>query len=359
MLVEKYKPKKLVEIVGQKIIIQKITEYLKKWEPGKALLLYGPTGIGKTLIVEVIAKENKFNLVDVNASDKDIVSYVKEVLLPASKEGSLLNKRLILIDEIDSFSDRGIMAEIIKVIKESASPIIITANNAYDNKLRTLRNYCILLRVNRIPVNLIEKELKKLALKEKIKISEDVIRRIAMDSDGDIRSAINDLEISKDLEFGIRDREKDIFKVLKIIFQSNELKKALQAIDDSDKDIDEIFWWIEQNIPSEFKDVEELAEAFDLLSKADLFRSKITVNQNYRFKKYMKDLIAGITLVGNNKKFIMYKPPDRLILLGRTKALRSKNEEMYENFGNILHCSKRKIKEQMPLLSIISKEKLN
>ncbi len=357
MLVEKYKPKRLAEVVGQKTTVQKIVEYLKNWKRGKALLLYGPTGIGKTLITEIIAKENKFNLTEINTTDKDIVSYIKEVLLPASKESSLFNRRLILVDEVDSFSDRGAIAEIIKIIRESASPVILTASNAYEQKLKTLRYYCTLVRVNRIHVNLIERELKRIALREKINIKEEMIRRIAADSDGDIRAAINDLEVfSKDTEFSVRDRERDIFRTLKVIFQSNNLGNALQAIGESDKDVDEIFWWIEQNVPLEFKSNEELAKAFDLLSKADIFRSKINANQNYRFKKYMKDLMAGITLVGNNKRFIMYKPPDRLILLGRTKAFRQRNEELYGNLGSVLHCSKRKVKEQMPLLNIILKK---
>jgi len=354
MLVEKYKPKRLVEVVGQKIIVQKIIDYLKNWKRGKALLLYGPTGIGKTLIVEILSKENKFNLTEINTTDKDIVSYIKEVLLPASKESSLFNRRLILIDEVDSFSDRGAITEVIKIIKESASPVILTANNAYEQKLKTLRHHCTLVRANRIHVNTIERELKRIALREKINIKEEMIRRIAADSDGDIRAAINDLEnSSKDLELGFRDRERDIFRTLKIIFQSNNLKEALQAIDESDKDIDEIFWWIEQNIPLEFKDNIELAQAFDLLSKADLFKSKIAINQNYRFKKYMKDMIAGITLVGKNKRFIMYKLPDRFIFLGRAKTDKEKNYEILES---VLHCSKRKIKEQMPYLNIIMKK---
>lgn len=355
MLVERYKPKRLAEVAGQRIIVQKVIDHIKNWKRGKALLLYGPTGIGKTLIVEIIAKENRFNLTEINTTDKDIVSYIKEVLLPASKESSLFNRRLILIDEVDSFSDRGAIAEIIKIIKESTSPVILTASNAYAEKLKTLRYYCTLVRVNRIPVNLIERELKRIALREKINIREEMIRRIAADSDGDMRAAINDLETSsKDSELGFRDRERDIFRTLKVIFQSNNLKEALQAINESDKDIDEIFWWIEQNIPLEFKSNEEIAHALDLLSKVDLFRSKITINQNYRFKKYMKDMIAGITLVGKNKKFIMYKPPDRFILLGRAKAFGNK-DELHENLGNFLHCSKRKVKEQMPYLNMILK----
>ena len=357
MLIEKYKPKRLADIVGQKVIILKITEYLKKWKPGKALLLYGPTGIGKTIISEIVSKENKFNLIEINTSDKDVVSYIKEVLLPSSKEGSLFSKKLILVDDIDSFSDRGLIAEIIKMIKESSSPIIMTASDAYDIKLRTLRNYCIIVRVNRIHVNLIERELKKIAMRERIKINEETIRKIAFNSDGDIRAAINELEMfSKDTEIGMRDKKKDIFRVLKTVFQSNNMGEALRALNESDKELEDIFWWIEQNIPNELKNSKEVAEAFELLSKADMFRSKIADNQNYRFKKYMKDMMAGMTFVGTNKKFIMYRPPDRLLMLGRTKAMRIKNEEMYENLGSFLHCSKRKVREQMPYLNVILKD---
>ncbi len=353
MLVEKHKPEGLSEVVGQKLIIQKIFDYLDKWKSGKALLLYGPTGTGKTMMVELVAKEKNFNLVEINPSEDNIVSYIRETLLPASKEGSLFSKRLILIDEIDSFSDRGAIAEIIKIVRESASPIVMTANDAYNNKLKALRSYCILVRVNRVPINLIENELKKIASREEMKISDDVIRRIASCSDGDLRAAINDLETFTEMEFGIRDREVDIFKVLKVIFQSNDIDSSRKAIDESDKDVEDIMWWIEQNIPNELENRKDIAEAFDLLSKADLFRSKIVASQNYRFKKYMKDMIAGITLIGKNRKFVMYKPPDRLIFLGRTKAMRSESEEMYQYLGNVLHCSKRKVREQMPYLNVI------
>jgi DNA polymerase III delta prime subunit len=180
-----------------------------------------------------------------------------------------------------------------------------------------------------------------------------MLRRIASDSDGDIRSAINDLElVGKYTEFGMRDREVDIFRTLKRVFQSKNLQEAIQSMDESDKDVDEVFWWIEQNIPLEMKSNEEISQALELLSKADLFRSKIIVNQNYRFKKYMKEMLAGITLIGDNKKFIMYRPPDRLVILGRTRAARVKSEEIYSNLGSVLHCSKRKVKEQMPFIKM-------
>jgi len=137
-----------------------------------------------------------------------------------------------------------------------------------------------------------------------------------------------------------------------------DLEKISKVVDQCDKDIDEIFWWVEQNIPQEFGNPKKISEAFELLSKADLFRSRIIINQNYRFKKYMKDIIIGISSLNiePSKKFILYKPPERLIFLGQTKSSRREADELYKNLGETLHCSKRKIKEQLPYLNIILKK---
>jgi len=352
MLSEKYKPNSLKEVVGQTELIVKVSDWIKKWKPGKALLVYGPTGTGKTLIIKLIAKEMKMVLFELNASDERSASSIKERLLPAAKEGSLSNKRLILIDEADSFgqSDRGGIAEVIKAIKESANPIILIANDAYDYKLRSLRGYCELLKVRRISKNSIEKKLTEIALKERLNVDKEVIERIAENADGDMRSAMNDLIFSSESIY--RDKEKNIFEVLNTVFRSNDLRRTLQAIDRSDKDLEELFWWIEQNIPLEYQDPALIVKVFEILSKADIFRSNITKNQNYRFIKYMKDMMASISLLENpQKRFIMYRPPGRFITLGSTKVSRKEAEEFYKSLG--LNCSMKKMKEQSPYLKII------
>ena len=356
MLSERYKPKNLREVLSQRDLILKINEWLNKWKRGKALLIYGPSGTGKSLIVNLIAKERDMNLFEINASEKRSASSIKEKLLPASKESSLFKKRLILVDDADSFSeaDRGGIAEIINVIKASVNPIILIANDAYDPKLRSLRSHCELLRIRKIPVNVIEKKLREIALKEKLKLSEESIRKIALNSGGDIRSAINDIETSNENTF--RDKESNIFEVLNKVFRGKSLSKASQAIDSSDKDMDELFWWIEQNIPLEYQTNELIAQAFEILSKADIFRSRVVKNQNYRFRKYMKDMMASISLLENpQKRFILYRPPQRLITLGATKVSRKDMEEFYRSLN--LKCSMKKIKEQAPLLKIILREK--
>jgi len=357
MLSERYKPKNLREVLSQQDLILKINEWLNKWKREKALLIYGPSGTGKSLIVNLIAKERNMNLFEINASEKRSASTIKEKLMPASKESSLFKKRLILVDDADSFSeaDRGGIAEIINVIKASANPIILIANDAYNPKLRSLRSHCELLRIRKIPVNVIEKKLREIALKEKLKLSGESIRMIALNSGGDIRSAINDIETSNENTF--RDKETNIFEVLNKVFRGKSLSKATQAIDSSDKDMDELFWWIEQNIPLEYQTNELIAQAFEILSKADIFRSRVVKNQNYRFRKYMRDTMASISLIENpQKRFILYRPPQRLITLGATKVSRKDMEEFYRSLN--LKCSMKKIKEQTPFLNIILKNKI-
>lgn len=349
MLVDKYKPKNLVEVISQKNIINSILEWLRKWKAGKALMLYGPSGLGKNLIVELVAKERGLSLLEINASDKRNADSVKR-LIPATKDGSLLRGRLILIDEADklSVSDRGGSAEMIDIIKKSVYPVILIAQNPYDKKLRTLRSYCDLLKFRKIPKNIIERHITDIARKEGIVIEPETLRQIAENSDGDIRSAINDLEMRA---MGQREREKSIFETMQAIFKGN-LKEALEAISLSEKNLDDIFWWVEQNIGIEYDNIEDIATAFEFLSKADMFRGKIYRNQNYRFKKYMRDMLASISTLESKKGFTMYKPPDTLIILGRTKKKREEAEMLYGELASKLHCSKRKVKEQLPYLKL-------
>ena len=352
MLVDKYKPQNLEEIISQKSTINHILEWLEKWKPGKALMLEGPPGVGKNLIVELIAKERGLKLLEINASDKRDAASIKK-LIPATKDSSLFGGRLVLIDEADNLTarDRGGSVEMIDIIKESVYPVILIAQNPYDKKLRTLRSYCEILKFRKVPKNIIEKYLLDIARKEEMDFDPDVIREIAENSDGDVRSAINDLETRS---MGYRERDKNVFETMQAIFKGN-IKDALNTMSLSDKNLDEIFWWVEQNITNEYTSIEDIATAFEFLSKADMFRGRIYKFQNFRFKKYMRDMIAAISTLESKKRFTMYKPPDRFIILGRTKKKREEADEFYGELANQLHCSKRKVREQMPYLSMILK----
>ncbi|MEM5871524.1 MAG: replication factor C large subunit [Candidatus Aenigmatarchaeota archaeon] len=372
--VDKYKPKSVKEIVGQTSALNEILRWLNSWKPGKALALIGPPGVGKTLIPEVIANEKNWLLTQINASDQRDASTIESKLLEAVKEKPIFHKgKLILIDEVDGITvnDRGGINAIIKVIKESKFPIILTANDIYLPKLQPLRQYATIIKLSKIDTRTIEKRLREICENEDIKVEEDVLRTLARWSSGDLRSAITDLQMlcegkkeitQKDFEsIGYRERENNIFNVLPLIFRSKNINAAKMAIENCDKDPDEIFWWIEANLPQEFEDKEALAKAYDLLSKIDLFRQKVSIQQNWRFKLYMTELMASFSFVGEpSHKFIKYSSPDRFYALIYAKTERAEMKQIYEKIGKYTHCSEKQVKNfYMPYLKLIISDKTN
>lgn len=375
MWTKKYEPEKLEEVVGQKSV-KDFEKWYNSWEPGdKMALLWGEPGNGKTAAAHALAKEKDLELIEINASDVRSSQKIKEIIGGSTKQKSLLQKnKLILIDEVDGVSgrsDRGGIREIIKIIKESKFPVVFTANDAYDKKLRSLRNYCKLIKFGKVHLSSMTKRLKEICEKEGIECDRKLVKKIGREAGGDMRSALNDLESiaagkekieEEDLEsIAYREREKNIFEVLKVIFKTKEISNSVSIIRDSDKDPEEIFWWLEENITNEYKDKKEIAKAYDALSRADLFRKWVRIRQNWRFRKYMIDIMAGgVSLAKKEmyKKFTKYRPPKRLIMYGKTKGRRRKIKDICERMGEKLHVSSQRMMiDYFPYFKFILKNK--
>jgi replication factor C large subunit len=372
---QKYAPKSLKEFVDQKEALEKFLSWVKKWKPEKALLFYGIPGTGKTALVQAYTSEKNLEFIEMNASDFRSAKKIQEVLGQSMLQTPLFKKgKIFLIDEIEGLAGRedfGGVGAIIQIIKKSRFPIVLTSNNPWSSKLRSLRNYCTLIQFKKIPVHQIEKRLKEICKKEKIKTDKEVLRKLAKTSKGDLRAAINDLEsvsqgknkISlKDLEtLDYREKEISIFDALKIIFKTQTALTAKSAIRNVDKNPEEVFWWIENNIAREYEKPEEIAKAFEILSKADLFRQRVSSRQNWKLKGYMIDLMtSGVARAKKEmyRKFTRYKYPSKIIVLGRTKIERKEEKEKLLELSKQLHCSTRKIrKEFLPYLNIIEKNK--
>ncbi|MEM5830039.1 MAG: replication factor C large subunit [Candidatus Aenigmatarchaeota archaeon] len=373
--VVKYRPKSLKEFVNQKEAIEKFLQWYKNWKnTKKAALLYGPPGIGKSCFVEAFARDNNLELIQLNASDKRDATSLRNILGNSSKAMSIWKKgKIFLIDEVDGIStreDKGAVKELIEIINESKFPIVLTANDPFDPKLKPLREACELIEFKRLNVFDVEKKLIEILEKEGIKYDRSVVREIAARNNGDLRGAINDLEIvarnkkeikREDLEIlGYRDRESQIFEALKILFKTKYPMTAKMSIANLDMDPEEIFYWIEENIANEYENIEEIAKAYNSLSLADLFRKRIMLRQNWRFLVYMNDLMTiGVALAKKEmyRKFTKYRPPTILKLLAQTKTLREEEKVKYRELAEKLHCSVRKLKsEYLPYLSKIIKK---
>ncbi len=366
---DKYRPGSVGGILSQNKAVEATLSFLSQWKPGKALLFYGPPGTGKTLLAETVARERGWMLTALNASDKRNTDAIESQMLESSKNRGLFSKgRLILIDEIDGLSgnsDRGGAQAVIKVIKESKFPVILTANDPYSSKLKSLRRYCKMVKFSKVHALSIAKRLREICESEGISVRGDVLKNLARWSSGDMRSALADLqgisqrreEIGEDdlLSLGYRERKSNVFEILPAVFKSGNPRAARKAIYECDKDPDEIFWWIESNVHSQFRDPSSLAMALDMLSRADLYRQKVMKQQNWAFKGYMVDLMSGVSLSGETASgFVPFNPPKRLVMLGRSKSSRAKMKPVIEKIGAYTHSSGRVVRrEYIPLLRIM------
>jgi replication factor C large subunit len=372
---DRYRPRRPSDIVGQGKAVKETRDFLDSWRPGQAAFLHGPPGVGKTLLVETLAEERGLTLLRLNASDSRTASEIEARLGSASKTQDLFGSgRLILIDEVDGISgrERGAVGAIIKVIRESCFPVFAIANDPWKPKLAPLRSTCRVIKLGRVMTPSIEKRLREICREEGIEAEDAALKSLARFAQGDMRSAISDLQIvshsrkslkSRDLAIlGYRERETSIFTTLPVIFHSRSVGATRKVIFGMDKDPDEVFWWIESNVHQELVPG-KLAEAYDLLSRADVMRARVRRQQNWRFKAFMTDLMSGISVVkGDTHRPPGYRPfqqPTRIVQLGRSRARRAMMDSLAARIGEFTHSSKRSVRrDYLPYIRIILSKKV-
>ncbi len=332
---------------------------------GKALLILGKSGTGKTISVYKLAKEKRYEVFELNASDFRDEESIKNSVGKACKEGSLFGGRIILIDDVEGISgrdDRGGVSALSELITESKWPIIITANDGneiYGKKFKTLRSKCKIIKFNPFGVFDVFKILKKIKEKNQINLSDEILKEISRRCGGDVRAALNDLfGVSVDGSLnGIewRDKQENIFNVLRVIFKSLDTKLIENTFNGLDINIDEVPLWLEENLPLEYNS-DELCEAFNSMGKADVFKGRIRRQQYYRLLVYVRVLLSLGVAFSKKKRsegYIGYKRGGRLLKIWIMKNKHKEKYELSENLSKILHCSKRKVmSEVLPFFNI-------
>jgi len=364
-LAEKYRANDFLEIKGQDSAIMEITNFYKKFPMKRALILNGPVGTGKTCMAIALANEFNLELFELNASDLRNRKKLDEVLKPSTQQKSLFKKsKLILMDEADGItaSDRGGLPELLVLIDKTSFPIIITANDIWQRKFNLLRKKCQLIDLKELKQETVFHILSEILKKENKKISPNTIQSITNSSRGDMRAALNDLQILINLgeqEFteslSEREKEDSIFNALKNIFQLPTNEKTPRAYDNIKPDLNEILLWIEENIPLEYKG-QALAKAYNALSKADVFRGRIYRQQYWRFLVYQNFFLsAGISAATKlkYKKFTQYKKPTRILKIWLSNQRNAKKKSIVIKYAKKTHMSKKKANKESFLLPLI------
>ena len=362
-LFEKYRPTHFSQIIGQKEAIERIKKFVTdfRYERKKALLLHGPPGTGKTTLALVAAKEADAELFELNASDFRNKQKIETILKPALEQKSLYQEnKIILIDEVDGisgFADRGGLPELIRAIEKSQYPIIITANDAFKQNLGPLRKKVELVAI-KSPSNVeIRKLLEKILSKEKKKLDENTLIKISVKCKGDIRAAINDLEslINMDgycdIELSQRNKEIPITDALRTVFKGKPCEEMIGVYDSVKEPIEEILLWVEKNVPLEYSG-EEIYNAFEKISKSDIFKSRIISQQYWRFLVY-KNFFLSYGIAASKKKaktgFTVYKKPTRILKIWMSNQKLAKKKTIAEKYAKLAHIGKKRAIQEFNL----------
>ena len=203
-LAYRVRPKTLEEYVGQEHILgkNKILYRTIKADRLSSIILWGPPGTGKTSLAKVISNttKNKFykiNAVTAGVGDiKNIISEAKNLLINPS------GRCILFIDEIHRFNK--LQQDALLPFVEDGTVILIgaTTENPYFEVNKALISRSMVFKLELLSTENIFQILKRsLTLEEglgsyKVKITDETLRKIAEVSNGDVRTALNGLEVA-------------------------------------------------------------------------------------------------------------------------------------------------------------------
>lgn len=203
-LAHRVRPTKLEEFVGQEEVLgkDKILYRTIKADRLTSVILWGPTGCGKTSIAKVISNTTKYKFIQLNAVTAGVADIKQAV---EESKNSLFNpsgKCILFIDEIHRFNK--LQQDALLPFVENGTIILIgaTTENPYFSVNKALISRSMVVKLNPLTYTDIFKILKNaLANKDglgnyKIDIEDSTLEAIAKLSGGDVRTALNTLELA-------------------------------------------------------------------------------------------------------------------------------------------------------------------
>lgn len=201
-LASRMRPKSLEEFVGQKQLVGegKILRKLIEHDQIPSMIFWGPPGVGKTTLAQIIASQTKSEFINFSAVTSGIKE-IKNVMEQAELSRLAGNRTILFVDEIHRFNKAQQDAFLPYVERGSIILIGATTENPSFEINSALLSRCKVFVLQALKVEDIVILLKRTLKddrgfgKRKIEIEESLLHSIAVYSNGDARTALNMLEM--------------------------------------------------------------------------------------------------------------------------------------------------------------------
>ena len=267
VLALKYRPQNFKELIGQDVMVQTINNSIKLDKLPNAYLFTGIRGVGKTTTARLIAKalnclngiekicknnlcencksisnSNHIDVIEMDAASKTGIDDVRELIESGKYNPTSAKYKIFIIDEVHMLSKQAFNG-LLKTLEEPPPHLkFIFATTEVKKIPVTIVSRCQRFDLNRVSMQILFNNLKKITELEKGKISDAALRLIAKTSEGSVRDSlslldralisqnhngavVNDNHVREML--GIADRSK-ILEILQLIIQGDQKKTIIQ-----------------------------------------------------------------------------------------------------------------------------------
>lgn len=248
-LYRKYRPVEFDEMAGNEAEIESFQKVLEKENPPHTFLLIGPSGCGKTTLARIAARKlgaDALSLTEINSADNRGIDTAREIIQQLNYLPPGSGSRVFIIDELHQTS-KDWQNAMLKPLEDTPEHVYFFLCTTNPNKLiKAIQTRCTEVKVNPLDPDTIYRIILRVAKKENMDISKEILHEIAENCEGSPRAGlvllekVSEMDTEAQMKRVIRmgpEMEEETINLCRVLLKENSWKSIspiLQGLTETD-----------------------------------------------------------------------------------------------------------------------------